>query len=806
MRSIAREIRYAIRALLAQPAWTTAAVLCIALGAGANTAAFSLLNGLLLRPLPFEEPGRLVMMAARDPARLGAGPVSLAEFRLLSTGTSLFEHIAARTYLPVSLADERPGRMVQTEFVTGGYFDALRVRALTGHTLGTGNDRPGIEPEAVISERLWRGHFHADRGVIGRSVRVNGRAVTLRGVMPTGFTGAMQLVVADVWLPASTFGQFASPANPGDAENAPQFGMVGRLRAGVSISSAKHQLDSLLTALPLRAGASRALTAEVEAATGFGVPPGLRGAVKTGTGILFGLMALLIAVSVANVAGLMLARAAGRHRETAVRLAMGAGRLRITGPLLIEGLIVAMAGTCLGALLTYWLPQMFASMGPRLPEHLSFAVDLSPDWRVAIYAALSAVGIAALFSLAPARQALRTDLVSALKGAGGNSRLPSTLRTLNIFVIGQISISTVLLMLSVLLARTYLNTTAVDPGIELRNGLAVSVNMSHLGRGETNGKTSFEKLLARVAAIPGVRLAALTRQSPLGAGEISSVKTWTSAGMRQASVNLVSSGYFETLGIQILRGRSFGPADRDGVIVNETMALELWPGTSPIGNTIRAGSERGKELEVIGVARDIKNSSLSERPQAVFYQPFPQSYSPAMTLVVRTATDPQTLKEAVRKSIQDEDRDLAIAEVRTLEEQFRDASAPAFQRSVALGAICGAGLLMSALGLSGVVSYAIRQRMRELGVRVALGAQPGKIAGLVLWQSARLVLIGLFIGLGSAIAAARLVSNFLYGVAQYDPLTMALVAATLTVVTLLASFGPVRWATKVNPMEAMRVD
>ena len=803
------DIRHCCRALLAQPAWTLAAFLCVAIGTGANTASFSVINGVLLRPLPFEEPHQLVMVALREPVRSQAGPFSLADFRDIEPMANMFQQLAARTFLPVSLAAEAPARMVQAEFVTAGYFEMLRIRPRAGRFFGAAPDRPGAELEAVLSDRVWRTRFNSDLSVVGKLVRVNGRTVRIRGVAPAGFVGVMQIIAADIWLPASAYGSFSSPESPHDAEQIPMFGVIARLKPSMTPMRARQQVNALVANLwRVRVRNGTPPSAVVEEATGFGVPPAVRRTVIGGSALLFGLMALLVAIAIANVAGLMLARSAGRGREMAVRIALGAGPSRLVRLVLTESLILALAGCCLGSLFAVWLPHLVTGFGPQLPEHLSFAIDVQPDWRVAIYAPVSAIGIAALFGFAPARHAARTELVLALKGSGGSSRMPSTLWTLNAFVIGQVAVSTVLLVIAGLFVRTYLNTHAVDPGIDIRNSLAVSLDLNQSRYDAVAGRALLDRLLARVSSVPGIQTAALTRQAPLSPGG-TSVELWLPTGTHTASAMLVSPGYFNTLRIPLVHGRNFGPADNGTLavaIINETMAERYWPRISPLGQTFRIGDLSGRQIEVIGVAKDIKYRNLSETPPAVFYEPLTQTYSTQMTLVARAYGDPRLLIEPIRREIQSQNPDLAVVDVRTLEDRFRESAAPALQRSIILVSTCAIGLLLSSLGLFGVVSYSVRQRVRELGVRMALGARPRHIATMVLRQALQLVMAGLAIGLIASFAATRIIASVLFGVSPQDPATLGLVAFLLISIALAASYLPARWATRVDPILAIRAE
>jgi predicted permease len=810
MTSLLVEIRQGCRALWAQPTWTIAALFCLAIGMGANTTAFNLINGFLLRPLPFDKPNQIVMIAiSRDNDRQ-AGPVSLAQFRDMTPASDLFQQLAVRTFFPVGLASEGPARMAQAEFVSRDYFELLRLRPIAGRFFTSESDRPSAAAEAVLSEKLWRTRFNRDFSVIGKTVRVNGRPFIVSGVAPAGFVGAMRIVSADVWLPASAYSSIASPELPAEAETRREFGLIGRLKSDASLTQTRDQLAILLGNISqARGGTGSAPTVLMEPATGFGVPPGLRHIVIGASALLFGLMGLLIAVAIANVAGLMLARATGRQKEIAIRLALGASPSRIVRQMLTESLILACLGACLGTLLAAAMPSLLDFLHGNLPEHLSFGVDIRPDWRTGAYSAISAIGVAILFGLAPARQAAATSSNLALRESAGNSRTRATSRTLNVFVAGQVAVSTVLLTIAILLGRTYLNTQAVDPGIDIRNTLAVSVDWNQTSSERAKGRAFLEQLLSRASSMPGVEHAALTRQPPLSPGGANVTVGADPSTSFTAGTTVVTSGYFDTVRLPLIAGRNFESLDSGSqpvAIVNETMARQLAPTGSPLGRMFAIGNRSGRRLEVIGVAKDAKYASLSEAPRAMFYEPFSQTWSAQMTLLVRVHTDPRGLIEPIRREIQPQNPDLAAITIRTLEDQFQESTMPSRQRALLLAGMCAIGLILSSFGLFGVMSYGVRQRVRELGVRVAIGARPADIAILILRHALQLVGTGFVIGLILAFGATRIISSALFGVSAHDPVTLCIVVLLLTTVAVLAAYAPARWAMRVDPMLAIRAE
>jgi putative ABC transport system permease protein len=589
------ELRYACRSLRAQPLWTAAAVVCLAIGTGANTASLSVINAILLRPLPFAGSERLAVVGLRDTNPPQNRVFSLAEYREVAPRVKLFSELAARTFLPVSVSAGDAARMVQSEMVSSNYFDMLRVLPLLGQL-------PRGQAEAMLSERLWRSRFASDPGLVGRTVRVNGRPIVVTGIAPAGFIGATQLIAADMWLPADFSG----------SDTTAQFGVIGRLAPGATREQARLEVNAILAGIAQARGSNAAAVARVEEATGFGFPLAARPAAA----VLFGLIGLVMCVAVANVAGLMLARAPARRREISLRLALGASPSRIVRMVLVESLILGVVGSTIGAVLAAILMHVTPGLAVHLPEHLNYAVDVRTDGRVLVYAAITAIAVSILFGLAPALQAARTSFVHVLKQTGTSTTTAGSARALSTLVIGQMAVSTALLVGAVLLARTYVNAQSADPGIDTRNVLALDIDLDQAGYNPASSQLFYERLLQRVAGMPGIESATLTSETPLapksGAG---TVTVELDEGKRSAESKLITQGYFGVLRIPIVQGRNFAPGDRGTAIINETMAQQFWPGRSALGQTFRTA---GALLEVIGVAKDIKYRSLVEAPRAVF--------------------------------------------------------------------------------------------------------------------------------------------------------------------------------------------
>jgi predicted permease len=805
MQSILGDVRYACRSLMGNPGWTLAAVLCLAIGIGPNTAAFGIANGLLLRPLPFDQPDELVMVAVQEADR--TRPFSWAEYLEVAPGIAPISELLVRTFAPVALAADDGSRMVEGELVSANYFALLRLEPVAGRFLRADADRPGMPAEAVISHALWQRRFNADPAIVGRVMRVNSHPVTICGVAPPGFVGVTSIVAVDLWMPAALGATVA-----GTVETVPQFGAAGRLKAGATKERLRAGLDVVLAGRA-RAG-ERPLTSVVVRGSGFGVPPAVRSVVLGVSALLFGLITLVTGVAIANVASLTLARATDRRREIAVRMALGASPRHIVRQMLVESLLLALAGATIGYLLAGWVTRGFAALAPSTgqPAHIAMAIDVAPDLRVLIYAMLAAIVVAALFGLAPARYASRTDVVDALKSAGGGGRRPGTVRALRAIVIGQLAVSTTLLVGAGLLVRSYLNTLAVAPGIETRGLVAVSLDVDQLGIDASHGRRVYDEIVRRLSTLPGVEGVSLVRERPLNfAGRTAPV--WVdhgpqaSAEPRDAGAVVVTPEYFGLAGIAVVQGRLFAAGDGEGqapvAIVNETMARRFWRDESPLGRTFRVRSA-GAPVVIVGVARDVPYRSPTEEPRAVFYRPFAQEYAAGMNVLIRRRPGAASMASGIEREIRAVNPDLAIVDVSTLDDQVRTARAPRRQSAVLLLSVCGLGLLLSSVGLYGVVAYGVRRRAREFGIRIALGAAARDVRLMVLAQGFRLALAGLGLGFALSLVLTRAIARMLYGVTTYDPLTLITAAGVLALVTLSALYMPARWATRVDPMITLR--
>jgi putative ABC transport system permease protein len=809
--ALLRDFRSTRRLLAGRPAWTAAAILCLAIATGANTAAFTIVNGLLLRPLPFDQPHELVMVALREPAQSGPRPFALREYREIADRSGGTIQLLARTFFPLSLVADDGARMAQAELVNGNYFETLQITPFLGRFFDRGVDPRGGTPLAVLSHRLWRLRFGGNPAIIGQPVRVNGRSVIVAGVAPPGFVGAMQLVAADLWLPAAIYPDLAGST---DAENTPMFGVMGRLAADVTVNDAQVRLTPIVAALSRAHTGGAPLAVIVTPATGFGVPIAVQGTVLTLSGFLYAMMVLLMVVAAANVAALVLARGAGRTREIAIRLSLGASRLHIARQLLIESLALALAGCTAGTLVAIWLTQVLVAHLTTPFQYVSYAIDVHPDARVFAYSAVATALTAVLCGVAPIRYAARVDVVEVMKQST-KSGFRGSRRTLNAMVAMQFAVSTTLLVGAGLLVRAYVNAVSTRPAFNASGLITATLDLDQVRLDRTAGTRVYQTVMVRLSALPGVSGVGLTRDLPLRSGRTVTVapdadfQTARTAERAAAALTVVSSRYFQTLGLRILEGRSFDdgePARPRVAVVNDAMARRLWPDATPLGRTFRVNETDAEPIEVIGVVGNILEAADRQRSQPAFYQPFPHEYAAGMTVVMRVQTDPGSMFEDVRRTIRDVNRDLSIVDLRTMEDVVGNVAEQRRVPAAAIAIVGMLGLLLSAVGLYGVVAYGVRERARELGIRLALGARPADIRKLVLRQGFRIVAIGVATGGVGAFVFTQIMRSRLFGSGAFDFVTLLTVSAVLVTTAFAALYIPARWASALEPAHTLRSD
>jgi predicted permease len=822
MRTILHDIRYAFRLLGRSPVLSAVAALSLGLGIGANTTIFSLLNEVFLRPLPLAEPARLVSVFMSDERNRGNAfgnfmPVSrlnLVDFRQQN---QVFEGLVFHQFIPLSLAGGTgEPEQIFGEIVTGDYFRVLGAPLVMGRGFLPEEDAaPGASPVAVLSYGLWQRRYGADPNMAGRTITVNGRAFTVVGVTAESFRGTSAIGGPQLWVPFAMYREVTSGfmLESWDSRRALLFNATGRLRPGVSVEQASANMNTIAAALAQEypndnRGRSVTLVPLAQAT----INPGFRENMVTAGGLLMVVVALVLLIACANVANLLLARAASRKQEIAVRLSLGAGRRRLIRQLLVESLVLAVVGGALGLLLAYWCrAALIALRPPFLPDN---ALALSLDGRVLLFTALVALGTGVLFGLAPAVQFSRPDLAVELKDRTSQptgARGQFTIR--NALVVAQIALSLVALIGAGLFLRSLGNARQIDPGFDADHLAVFSFNLAAQGMPPDAAAARQREILDRVRAVPAVQSASYGSFVPLGgAGFARSVflegqdVTDARAG-RLVQMSNIADGYLETIGVPLMRGRDFAPSDTaespQVVIVNETMAKRFWPDEDAIGKRFRFSGQE-QLTEVVGVARDSKYNFLGEDPQPFIYQPLLQAPQPNVTLHLRSASPSAALGE-VRAMVQQMEPNMPLVGVFTMEDVF-DQALWAPRMGALLLAVFGAlALGLASIGVYGVMAYTVSQRTRELGIRMALGATTGTVSRLVFRQGLTLTVVGVVLGSIGAVFGAQQVTNLLFSVNAIDPMTFVGIPLILIAVASLAIYIPARRASRVDPVEALRV-
>ncbi len=821
-----QDFRYAARLLRRNPVFALTAAVSLAVGIGANTTIFTVANALLFKtPVEVVEPDRLVDVGRTQEGQ-GFDNGSYPNYADIRARNTVFTGIYAYKLgaEPMSLGGRDGAERIFGDMVSTNYFAVLGTRPHIGRLFSPEDgDQPGATPFAVLSHHFWLRRFGGDPAVIGRTLQVNGHAFTVIGVAPRGFHGTTVLTT-DIWVPITMVGELSARRTGSMLTSRESVWLVmgARLKPGVSVAQAQTEMTSIARALEQEfPDANRGKGLRVAASAPI---PGNGAPVAAFVAVLSGLVSLVLAIACANVAGVLLARASGRRREIAVRLAIGAGRGRLIRQMLVECSLLFLIGGAAGLALARVMTTALIALLPALPLPIDLALPL--DARALAFTFALSVMAAIASGLVPAFQASRAEVIGGLKADAQGG--PERMRLRNAFVVGQVACSIVLVVGAGLFVRGLQRAATIDPGFDPRGVELASLDFSLSGYNDTTGPAFAQRITERARALPGVAGASMSAIMPLGMGRMGlgglslpgapmptpGART-PPPGWLRADWNVVEPAYFATMKTTLISGRDFTAADRRGapwvVIVNETAARQMWPGQDPLGKVLVHHTDRSggpdslRPMTVIGVAKDAKYASLGEDPTAFIYVPVQQQYIPRLTLVVRSS-DGRRLASEIRALIASMDPNVPVVGSQTLEEFAALGLIPQRVAAAVSGSLGIVGLLLAAIGIYGVTAYMVSSRTREIGIRMALGAHRTTVVGMVLRQGMKLALLGVAIGLALALGASRLLGSLLFGVAAADPIAFVGAAVLFCAIGLAACYAPVRRATEIDAMEALRYE
>jgi putative ABC transport system permease protein len=810
MSTLLHDLRYAIRMLVKQPGFTFIAVVTLALGIGANTALFSVIDAVLLRPLPFRDPAWLVAVnSIRPEDPTGSGEISYPNFLDWRAQSHSFEGLSVWTTNNFTYQGGSQPESVPGAVISGNLFSMLGVPPFLGASLTPEQDQPREQLPVMLSFEFWQSHFGGDRDVIGRAITLDNHKYAVAGVMPPRFQFPVQSERVELW---TTIAHDLGKGDVATQRGAAYLQVIGRLKPGIQIPQARADVALIQERLnhqyPENRPKAVAIQSEADQVTG---------ALRPALLILLGAVGIVLLVACANVANLLLARATARQKEFTVRSALGASRWMIVRQLLTESVLLSMAGAVLGMMLAYWVTDALVRMAPA---DLARTSDIALDFRVLGFAFLTALITGVLFGLVPALHVVRSDLARPLGESGrGSSVGPAGARVRSTLVVAQLAVAFVLLIGAGLLLRSFNRLLHVDPGFRADHVLTFVLEVPE-HRHASAPSVFVRDVLQSTRAMPGVASASAIFGLPLG--ENQNVFTGLAieghpmpASQRpRVAFRIIESDYFRAMGIGLMHGRAFTPGDEQGkrplAIVNEAFVRQILQGENPMGQRIQpqisfGDGQDAPMREIVGVVADVKSGSISKDAVPEVYAPqTPTDFMGEMTIVVRTQNDPTTLVPQLRTLVASMDKDIPLRDVKTLDQYVSTSiSAPRFE-TLLLGTFAALACVLTAIGLYGVISYSVAQRNREMGIRVALGAQRGSILRMVVREGASLALIGTGTGLAASFFAVRLIRGLLFGTGITDPATFIAVPLVMIVIALLASYIPARRATLVDPMVVLR--
>jgi len=815
-----QDVRFATRILLKRPGFSSIIIVTLALGIGANTAIFSVTDKLLIRSLAVKEPNKLVLIntVCVSPHFVG-NLFSYPNFKDYKQQNEVLSGLLAFTRTNLDLNRNDQVERVQAEYVSSNYFDMLGVKPARGQLFSeTQEEAAGSQPVAVVSDGFWRKRFGGEPNLIGQTITLNGFPLTVIGITPAEFNGFLLEQPTEVWVPASMNPQL-SQSNVLENRKTQWLQMMGRIRDGVSQKQAEESFDILAQQIRDANTPPGVVTK--------GLPfsewhmqfePGgqglsiLRKRFSVSLQLLTGVVGLVLLIACTNVAGLLLARGVLRRKELAIRTALGAGAFRLGRQLFTESLLLAVVGGSAGLLLAPWLVSLLVKTQSRLTIGQNLFGD-GLDKRVLLFATLTTLLAGLLFGVVPALQGAKADLLPALKDDAAN-RPDHRFNIRSLLVVTQLALAVIVLIGAGLCIKSLRNLLAIDPGYSTENVLIVPIELDEKKYGAVRGRALQEQLMERFLATPGIESVSTATVIPLSGGRyVSTIFVEGRQPLPDEQMafdrNDVGLDYYETMGIRILKGRSFTEDDRasgSAIIINEALAQRLFPNEEAIGKRLKQQT-KGPTFEIVGISANIKHHDLTESPVPHFdILSRRTDYNPYANIVVRTKGNAAASIAAIRDEIRAIDSSLQVTEIESMSEQIGTALAAMSLASTLVGIFGLVALLLAALGLYGVMAYTVAQRTREIGVRMALGAQVRDVISLVVRQGLRLIVAGVVLGLAASYALTRLVQSFLYGVSPTDPAVFVIIALVLGGVALLACFVPARRATKVDPLIALRCE
>jgi len=810
MNSLLKDLRYGLRMLAKNPGSTLVAVLALALGIGANSAIFSVVNAVLLRPLRYKDPSHLVVIWE---TKLSKGIlqefVSPPDYRDWIEQQRVFDQVAALRAQPGVLTGGQLPERVETALVSPSLFELLGVKAALGRTFLTDEDQPGRNRAAVLSYGLWQRRFGGDTGILSKTVIVDGNSFTIVGVTPRDFR--LLDTPSELWMPYTL-----------DAKELSQRGfhtlrVIGHLKSGVSQEQASAEMRSIAGRIEQQyADTNSGWSTKI-----VGLRDQLVGDIGPTLWTLLGAVVFVLLIACANVANLLLARAGSREKEIALRTALGANPGRLVRQLLTESVLLGLAGGLVGLALAAWGVALLEQFGP---SNLPRLEEVTIDWRVLVFTLSMSVLTGIVFGLAPALSSVRSDLNSILKTSGrGTTGSRRRAQWRNALVVSEIASCVVLLAGAGLLIRSFARLESVNPGFRPDHVLTMQIALPETRYSGQKIAQFYQQLVERLHALAGVQYAGIARNLPLSGSDaslnfvIENRPVESSAEQSRAKYRAASAEYFAALGIPLVRGRYFDRTDGEKtpgvVIINNTMARRFWPGEDPVGKRMKAGFDGSQWCTIVGIVGDVKHTGLDAETNAEMYYHYRQIppelmgfVEGTMTLVLRTQAEPNSMVAAVRGEVQKLDADLAVFNVKSMQDLVGGSLAQPRFRTLLLGVFAGVALVLAATGLYGVIAYAVAQRTNELGVRMALGAQKSDVLKLVVGQGAQLAAMGIGIGLVVALPLMRVISRLLFGVNAADPVTFGATALVILLVTVVASYFPALRAIKVDPVVALRCE